>query len=261
MSRLVSTPDACTILVKALPHRSSNYFETVCCAGVGSDMKWRRLYPVAFRVLEEDKQFRRWDRISYRFTTPSDDRRRESQKVDPESIRVVGDLSSNERARAERSSIARLLTRQCQREAESLGESLTLVRPQNISLVWKKKSDAALERERHKHGELTKQLSVFQRQVQPLDPCPYTFQFAWTDESGVARRHTCDDWETSTAFLRRRSASGSEAEALHSLKSTYEDDYAKRGLRFALGTHKRRQDQWLLVGVLRVNESPQIELF
>lgn len=104
MSRLVSLPDECVILVKALPHRSSNYFETVCCAGVGTDMRWRRLYPVAFRVLDDEKQFRRWDRVSYRFTKPSDDRRLESQKVDPQSISVTGKLSPNEGSR-----VARLL--------------------------------------------------------------------------------------------------------------------------------------------------------
>ncbi|MBN8528558.1 MAG: hypothetical protein J0M36_04940 [Caulobacterales bacterium] len=243
------------MLVKALPHRSSNYFETVCCAGVGSDLKWRRLYPVAFRVLDDAKQFRRWDRISYRFTSPSDDQRWESQKVDPESIKVLGGIPS-----AERSRIARLLTRDCQKHAESFGESLTLVRPANIGFSWKRKSDAALDRERQKHGELTAQLSAFQKQVQPLDPCPYTFRFAWTDGSGTARRHTCDDWETSTAFFRRRSALSSEIEALQSLQATYEHDYASKGIRFALGTHKRRQEQWLLVGVLRVDESDQTEL-
>lgn len=255
MSRLVSLPDECVILVKALPHRSSNYFETVCCAGVGADMRWRRLYPVAFRVLDDEKQFRRWDRVSYRFTQPSDDRRRESQKVDPQSIAVTGKLSPNERSR-----VARLLTRDCQKHAESLGESLTLVRPDNVSFVWKRKSDAAIEREQQKHTALTAQLSAFERQVQPLVPCPYTFRFSWTDGAGVARRHTCDDWETSTAFFRRREALGSEAEALMSLRRTYEDDYVRRGVRFALGTHKRRQEQWLLVGVIRVDDSPQTEL-
>jgi hypothetical protein len=256
MSRLVSSPDRCVILVKALPHRSSNYFETVCCAGVGSDMKWRRLYPVAFRVLDPEKQFRRWDRISYRFTAPSDDRRRESQKVDPESIVIQGSLAKSERSR-----IARLLTRQCQKEAEALGESLTLVQPSNIGFSWKRKSDAALERERQKHLKLTSQLSAFQKQVEPLNPCPYTFRFTWTDGSSVNRRHTCDDWETSTAFFRRRSALGSEVEALKSLKATYEDEYTEKGVRFALGTHKRRQDQWLMVGILRVDDSSQSELF
>lgn len=255
MSRLVSSPDECVILVKVLPHRSSSYFETVCCAGVGSDLRWRRLYPVAFRVLDDKKQFRRWDRISYNFTSPSDDRRRESQKVDPQSIRVCGPLAEKERSR-----LARLLTRDCPIHAASLGESLTLVRPSNVDFSWKRKSDAALERERHKHTALTAQMSAFDRQVQALEPCPYTFRFAWTDSNGMRRRHTCDDWETSTAFFRRREAHRSENDALQSLQQTYAGDYATRGMRFALGTHKRRQDQWLLVGVLRVDEIPQVEL-
>lgn len=255
MSRLASNPDECVILVKALPHRSSNYFETVCCAGVGSDLRWRRLYPVAFRVLDQAKQFRRWDRISYRYTSPSDDERRESQKVDPDSIEVLGRLRD-----AEQSRLARMLTRDCQLHAASLGESLTLVQPTNVAFSWKRKSPAALERERYKHATLTAQLSAFEKQVQPLEPCPFTFRFAWTDSNGVARRHTCDDWETSTAFARRRERHASELDALRSLQATYEDDYASKGMRFALGTHKRRKEQWLLVGVLRVNESAQAEL-
>ena len=43
--------DECVILIKAQPHRSSRYFETVCCAGVGRDQMWRRQYPVPFRIL------------------------------------------------------------------------------------------------------------------------------------------------------------------------------------------------------------------
>lgn len=255
MSRLVSKPDECVILVKALPHRSSNYFETVCCAGVGSDLRWRRLYPVAFRVLDDEKQFSRWDRVSYRFTTPSDDQRRESQKVDPESIGVLGRLKEGERSR-----VARMLTRDCQLHAASLGESLTLVQPFDVGFSWRRKSTAALSREKQKHAALTSQLSVFEKHVQPLEPCPYTFRFSWTDSNGVARRHTCDDWETSTAFARRRDRLASEAEALKSLQATYEEDYVRRGMRFALGTHKRRKEQWLLVGVLRVDDSSQTEL-
>ncbi len=256
MSRLQASRDECVILVKALPHRSSNYFETVCCAGVGSDLRWRRLYPVAFRVLDPAKQFGRWDRLSYRYTTPSDDSRAESQKVDPESIKVLGNLKGGERSR-----IARMLTRDCQIHAASLGETLTLVRPANVAFSWKRKSEAALDRERQKHANLTAQLSAFEKQVQPLEPSPYTFRFSWMDSNGVARRHTCDDWETSTAFTRRREKCATEAEALKSLKATYEDDYPTRGMRFALGTHKRRKDQWLLVGVIRVDDSPQDELF
>jgi len=64
-----SALDECFILVKAQPHRSSAYFETVCCAGIGRDGKWRRQYPVPFRILNDIQKFRRWDWIEYLYTT------------------------------------------------------------------------------------------------------------------------------------------------------------------------------------------------
>jgi len=254
LSRLVSAPDECVILVKALPHRSSNYFETVCCAGVGHDMRWRRLYPVAFRILNEDQQFKRWHWVSYRFTRPSNDPRAESQKVDHDTISVSKQLRDSERSR-----IARQLTRESTTEAESRGESLTLLRPDGVRFSWKKKSLTELEAEARKHADLANQLSMFNKPVEPLNPCPYEFSFEWRDSAGAKRNHTCDDWETSTAFFRRREADGEE-KALLSLRKTYEEEYPQRGMRFALGTHSRRSNQWLLVGVLRVDEHPQAEL-
>lgn len=243
------------ILVKALPHRSSKYFETVCCAGVGDDRKWRRQYPVPFRILQDGQQFRRWSWIEYSYVKPTDDTRVESQKALPESIVVCGELKTSERARF----IAPLL-RESTDEAASRGESLTLVRPTSLKLSWKSKSDAQLADERQKHKELANQLSLLDEPAEPLDPCPYEFSMHWHSPDGKAHKHTCDDWETSAAFFRRRRSMGEE-EALTSLKTTYEDDYLNHGMALALGTHSRRSDQWLLVGIIRVDEYKQTELF
>jgi hypothetical protein len=54
------------ILVKATPHISQKYGETVCCAGVTLTGEWLRLYPVTFRRLEDAKRFGRWDHIRFR---------------------------------------------------------------------------------------------------------------------------------------------------------------------------------------------------
>jgi hypothetical protein len=99
LAALKSQPDECAILVKALPHLSSNYYETVCCAGVGRDGKWRRQYPIPFRVLEDPQRFKRWEWIRYDYTAPSNDDRRESQKVVPESIQVAATMPVSERAK------------------------------------------------------------------------------------------------------------------------------------------------------------------
>ncbi len=252
--RLRSSSDQALILVKALPHRSSNYFETVCCAGIGRDQKWRRQYPVPFRVLDPQQQFKRWTWIEYEYTAPRDDKRTESQKVVPESIQITGTMKPAERAR-----FLAPLIRESTKEAQSKSESLTLIRPSQMNLTWRQKSAEEVESETRKHAALANQLSLLDRPAKPMEPCPFEFHFEWTSHAGSHHRHVCDDWETSTAFFRRRTALGEE-EALDSLKSTYEDVYFSRGVAFALGTHKRRQDQWLMVGIIRLDETLQTEL-
>jgi len=121
--------DECFILIKAQPHRSSSYFETVCCAGVGRDGNWRRQYPVPFRILEGRQRFRRWDWIKYDYVVGRHDTRKESQKVDANTLVVIGSIK-----RSERASFLNPLIRSSFAESDSNGESLTLLRPKKIEL-------------------------------------------------------------------------------------------------------------------------------
>lgn len=256
--RLHSSSDQALILVKALPHRSSNYFETVCCAGIGRDQKWRRQYPVPFRILQDSQKFKRWSWIDYEFTVPKDDQRSESQKVVPESIQVTGELKKNERAK-----FLAPLIRESTQEAEGRSETLTLIRPDSLSFSWNRKTTSEIEDERRKHADLANQWSLFDQSAKPLTPCPYKFSLQWRSRLGTSHQHTCDDWETSTAFANRFRSLGSEASALESLKKTYEEDYLSKGIILALGTHSRWEKTWLLVGILRLDEynASQKELF
>jgi hypothetical protein len=249
--------DECFILIKAQPHRSSKYFETVCCAGVGRDGKWRRQYPVPFRILNDDQQFKRWDWIEYEYTKSSSDTRKESQKVIPESLKVGGTVKRSERAlilsRAIRSSFA---------EADSLGESLTLLRPSRLELVARQKSDAEISDEQQKHAALAAQMSFLDPTAAPLKTCPMSFKVKWTDSDGKNRSHECDDWETSAAYNRFERMYG-RVEALKILKEKYEDQYFKAGIVLGFSTHSRRnvefgnENQWLLVGMIRLDFDSQ----
>lgn len=248
--------------MKALPHRSSNYAETVCCAGIGHDAKWRRLYPVQFRILENEQKFKRWQWIQYEFTTSKNDTRAESQKVIPESITAKGILKARERV-----TILNPLIRPTLKDADTKGESLTLLRPKTISFSWKRKSETQISDERIKHAELANQLSLLDKNpAPPLTPCPYSFHVKWTDQENSNHMHTCDDWETSTAFFVRRRSEENDEAALNSLKSTYENDYMRAGMAMAFSTHSRRNvtygtdNQWLLVGLIRIDDSPQGDL-
>lgn len=251
--------DECFILIKAQPHRSSKYFETVCCAGVGRDQTWRRQYPVPFRILSETQQFKRWNWISYKFTRSKDDPRPESQKVVPETLDVTGTLKKSERA-----SFLAPLVRASFADADSRRESLTLIRPKTFALESIEKSPAEISNETLKHTELANQLSMFDATAKPLTPCPMRFIAKWRDQDGKDRTHECDDWETSAAFNRFERQYG-RREALLVLKRKYEE-YMRAGLVLGFSTHKRRnaefgtQNQWLLVGMIRLDDVNQSSL-
>ena len=252
--------DECFILIKAQPHRSSKYFETVCCAGVGRDLKWRRQYPVPFRILNESQQFRRWDWIKYTYTKSKDDRRIESQKVVPESLVVSGSVRP-----AERSRFLSPLIRASFSEANAHRESLTLIRPSRLTIEATEKSASELSDEMRKHRDLAAQVSMFDSTAKPLKPCPMRFSVKWRDQDGKDRTHECDDWETSAAFNRFEANYG-RTKAIEYLKQKYEESYFKAGIVFGFSTHKRRNaefgsvNQWLLVGIIRLDVEVQTSL-
>ena len=226
--------DRCVIIVKAQPHRSSKYSETVCAAGVGEDGRWRRQYPVPYRILNNSHKFKRWEWIRYEYRLPKNDRRKESQKVVPNSIVTDGTLRSSERGRL----LAPLILRDFS-DADDRGKSLTLVRPRTLTFEWIPKSAGEVASERDKHANLARQLSFFDTSAKPLEPCPSQFFADWTDQAGLRRRHECDDWESSAAFSRFRREYG-EDQALLILKEKYEVQYLNAGLALAFSTHSRR---------------------
>ncbi len=265
-SRFVSpqnNTEKCLILVKALPHASGKYAETVCCAGLTPDTNdpagvwtWRRQYPVPYRRLKSDQEFRRWDWIEYQYRPRKADKRWESRTIFPETLKLCGRMNSAE----ERSRYVSRLVRSSTGEAESNGESLCLIRPSAVRFTWQKRSKTELEQESNKHKQLAQQLNFLEgKPPSPLPACPYKFKFKYRSDDRESVNQ-CEDWETSAAFFRRRRAMPSEQAALESLKRTYEEDYARNGLLFAMGTHSFRKI-WLLVGVLRVDPDTQNDLF
>jgi len=246
--------DKCLILIKANPHLSSNYYETVCCAGVGQDGKWRRQYPVSFRILADAQKFKRWSWIEYEFISPRNDDRKESQKVQDQSITLIGQAKAKDRAKSLQSLIYPSFTK-----PEENSDSLTLIRPQKSTFHWKRRHPDELAKTAQKHANIANQMSLFSNDAKPLPQCPYSFHFRWTDENNKVWNSTCDDWESSATFFQRRRSLYSEDAALTSMTETFNQDYPTRGMALAFSTHSRRNWQWLLVGVLRA-DYPEEEL-
>lgn len=71
------------ITVKAAPNPSVTYGETVCVAGISTDLAypgWVRLYPINFRDLASDGQFQKYELIEVDATPANADPRSESWK-------------------------------------------------------------------------------------------------------------------------------------------------------------------------------------
>lgn len=168
----------------------------------------------------------------------------------------------------ERANFLAPLVRASLREADDKRESLALVRPRELRLEANAKSPSDLAYETQEHSKLAAQLSLLEddEPVEPQTPCRMQFTMHWTGHDGKSHHHQCDDWETSAAFNRFERMYG-EARAIETLKEKYEEQYSKAGLVLGFSTHSRRnvefgaKNQWLLVGLIRLDEVNQPSLF
>lgn len=249
-------PQSCrvVILVKALPQPSSRYGETVCCAGVTLDRQWKRLYPVRFRHLGGKSAFKRWDLVTYSYGRPKSDIRAESCHVHEESIHVDGELEEKARVRL----LSPLIVASAE-DAMSRGQSLALIRPRNTRFKWKAKSPGVIAAERAAFDRAARQIGMFDARLAAIEPTPYHFSFSFEDGSG---KHTyqCGDWEAHTMFW-RESQRTSAARALQWMDDIFNVQYPRDGMVFAIGNQAKRPRTWQLLGVIRLSEERQGDLF
>ncbi|MEH2481924.1 hypothetical protein V1282_005281 [Nitrobacteraceae bacterium AZCC 2146] len=242
------------VLIKALPQPSKTYGETVCCAGVTAEGEWKRLFPVRFRHLQGDSSFARWDWVRFGYRPPTRDHRKESCHVYEDSIAVENSLPQAERSRL----LSPLITGSAM-EAMSQGRSLTLVRPRNTKFIAKRKTSTALAEEREAYKFAAQQTSIFDKELAELEPSPFDFRFQFEDDAG---RHDYQngDWETHVMFWRWRKLYG-DSGALERMAAVYNVEYPAKGMVFALGNQAKRPQTWQLLGVLRLDEAKQADLF
>lgn len=250
--------DEAIILVKAAPRRSQTFGETVCCAGLDRSGAWVRLYPVSFRQLEDAQRFRRWDHIRYRWARPkpTKDMRKESRRVDPHSIEILNTLRPANRNAV----LTRSLVTSLEREREA-GRSLALLSAEILDFWHQRHSDDELRRREFILTQLRAQGDLFASApaVIPTRTCPYSFHYRFRDADRI-HEGTCQDWETEQTYFARLRDQGSEQAALAWMLQKFGNEYPEKGMALAMGTHRRRPDQWLINGIIRVNPDPQVAL-
>lgn len=237
------------VLVKAVPRPSRRYGETVCCAGITLQRKWRRLFPVRFRQLKDNK-FSRWQWVRYRWQQPRSDNRRESRHMFEDTL-----VAGSSMPEAERAGFLDPLIMGSVKRAKEQGDSLALIRPVESRFKFKPKSAGKIEAERNEYKAAGQQQSFLDEELAAIEPSPYEFRLSFRDEDGW-HHHLCGDWETTAAFWNLRHSHGEEA-ALKHLDEMYNSQYPRKGMVLALGNMARRPQTWLLLGVIRLDISAQ----
>jgi hypothetical protein len=244
-----------TVIVKAAPRVGQTHGELVCCAGIDDAGHWVRLYPVAFRTLEEAQKFKRWDQIEYGWSLPKGDHRSESRRVAHKSLSIAGHVKS----KATRENlIAPLVVKSLSKEAEE-GRSLAFLRPINPRFKIEKKDPSQFDAEKEKfvlwHQQETQNLFGFMsKDLVPYEPAPYNFKYMYKTADGD-REGTCQDWEVEATFLKWRAIYG-EAQALEHMQKKFGEEYPSQGFVLAMGTHKAYSN-WLINGIVRLDHNAE----
>jgi hypothetical protein len=267
------------VTVKTYPTLSKTYGETVCTAGVREDGTWVRIYPVPFRRLEEEEQYKKFDWLECGLHRNSKDPRPETYRpVDESELRPVGhvDTSNNWHER-------RLIMLKKARVYDRMDELIAGAKANRMSLaVFKPKRiiDFTCEKEDSRDWdpsrveqmrEKASQFDLFvdnkwRENFQIIPKLPYAFSYKFEDTTGHTRKLRVLDWETGQLFWNCcRKANHDEQVALDKVKQKYLTSFATKDLHFFVGTtqqfHFKAPNPWVIIGVFPIPYESQLALF
>jgi hypothetical protein len=188
--------------------------------------------------------------MKFQYRMPTGDMRSESCHVYEDRMEVDGALDKKERV-----SLLNPLILPSTDEAAARGMSLTLIRPIKSEFKFRRKPLEVIEAEREGYRRASRQMSMLDKELEAFEPVPYAFAFAFEDAAGKHLMQ-CGDWETSATFWRQSKGYGERA-ALDHLSKIFNEEYPRKGMVFAMGTIKKRPKQWMLLGVIRLDEMRQ----
>lgn len=242
------------VTVKAYPNPSRTYGETVCCAGIDlSSYQWIRLYPIPYRDLDDEQKFRKYSVIEIDCAKAKDDKRPESFKVNPDTIKVSDWLDTKDDWEKRKAIIRHLPVKSmCQvyREARENDLSLGFVKPVNISFEFMKRSIT----DQKTREECYAQLSFFNKKKKVIEVIPYHFyyNFQCLHESGCpGHQLSIIDWEIGQAFRDWRYRYDDEKKLLEMIQKKWVDvaNTDKKDVYFYVGNMKRFRMTFMVLGV------------
>ncbi|WP_366928095.1 hypothetical protein [Corallococcus exiguus] len=238
-----------------------------------------RIYPVPFRRLDEEEQYKKFDWIECRLKRNSTDHRPETfRPLDESELHPIGHIGTADCWRERRrlilktarvySSLKDLISK-----AKANESSLAVFKPSRIidfvceeeeSRIWEPSKLQAMR-------SLANQNDMFLDQswrttFEVIPKLPYSFYYRFEDSEGRSSTLKVLDWEVGALYwncLRR--ADGNERAAIAKVKRKYMDEFLATDLHFFLGTlqqyHFMAPNPWVIIGVFPIPVERQGALF
>jgi|LSQX01.3.fsa_nt_gb hypothetical protein len=254
------------ITVKTYPTPANKYIETVCTAGLTESGEWIRLYPIRFRMLDEEKQFKKFDWIEVEVEKRSinKDRRPESYICNSDSIRIIGHLDTGGGHWPLRrtvclknvyTSMDKLLI-----DSDPVGpcKSLATFKPSRILDFTVREIDTkeldskkiAIENNlRDQHDMFETDIPLYWKFARSI---PFRFGYRFLDSNRKEYDSLLEDWEIAALFLKY---AHDQTRAVEQIRKKYYDDFAlQKEVYFFVGTRlkhhlKRYPNYFSIIGV------------
>ena len=266
------------ITVKTYPVLSNKYQELVCTAGLLEDGSWIRMYPVPFRKMDVEKQYKKFDWTLADVEKSQKDARPESYKLtDLKTLNIEKEIPTDKsRVWDER---RKLVLKNVYTSKKAIIEgahenrfSLAVFKPKKFigfeyeeedEREWDSDTIAAFEDSR-------KQIDIFtgsQDKFKIAQKMPYKFYYEFEDEDGEISRLMIEDWEIGALYRKCFEKTRDEIEACEMVKKKYWDDFAlTKDVYLFLGTtykyhFKNAPNPYLIIGVFPPKHQLQQELF
>lgn len=244
------------IAVKTYPTLSEKYRELACTAGFREDGSWIRLYPIPFRLLVQDKRYKKYQWIEADIVKNKGDPRPESYKIINTDAITLHDEVSTERNWAERKRLIldrnTLHTDLAEIISHAHADKLSLVifKPTSVEdFIVEKAEPEWAEDKLKKVLDNLKQQNLFEQGQDMADfkvmpKLPYKFKYKFKDAKGKSSSLMIEDWEIGQLYWNCVKNYG-EQNAVEKVREKYFDDFAKKkDLYLFLGTtrewHARR---------------------
>lgn len=267
---MVSRQARILILCKTYPSPSGKHTETSCVAGMHEDGQFIRLFPVPFRLIGDERQFKKWQWITARIEKATNDHRIESHRVFVDTIERDGDPISPKNGWQERrthiekntifSDFAALAESRIDR-----GSTIGILRPSKIIGLditpterpqWTPEEKQKLLRHQQQSGLFDE---TDAKNIATLKKLPFDFHYRYRCHSNgnyTEYRHKIADWEVGALFWNCRKKYGAKWEA--PFRKKIETDLPATDLMLLMGTIHRFPDQWLIISLIYPPRPPSV---